>query len=416
LIVRIAIVKPDHGATGGFELVVQRLAAGLRDRGHIVDHVQIDANASATSHLPVAVDAVQLALFRDFFFHLNMIARFEELDVSGYDVVLCTQPGSYAVRHPHKVVMFYHHIRSFYDLQEAIESARRHDIALHQLAAFIVRDIDRLYLTSDVPILAGSRRVKQRLADHNGLHQNVEVFNAGLDESFLDCAAAISFGSPICVGRHEFPKRTELFLHAMQHVKGLEGRVIGAGSFTDRLQGLDAWLQVQHLHGTAQPPAAACQVDDDRLWRDYALHLPAEDFVTARKTLEAHGAASPVKFLGRLSHDELLREYRAALCVVCPAFDEDFGLTCLEAMACGKPVVACLDGGGYVELVDDGVDGFLVRATAPAIAEAIDRLRDGELARRMGERGRQKAAAFTWDRAVRQVERALEAARLGPSG
>jgi glycosyltransferase involved in cell wall biosynthesis len=406
---RIAIAKPDQRVAGGFETVVARVASGLRDRGHVVDLALVDATAGDVSHLPVAITAPHYTLFRDFFHHLNTIARFEALDLSDYDAVLCTQPASYAVAHPRKVVLFYHHVRSFYDLQEAIESARRHDVALHQLAAFIVRDIDGFYLTRDVPILAGSRRVKQRLADHNGLHDNVEVFDAGIDEAFLGFDRAITFESPIAVGRHEFPKRTELFLHAMRHVRGLEGRVIGVGSLTERLKGLDAWLAARHLDRS--PDAAAttsgCHVDDDRLWRDEALHLTSEELRQAASALGSN-EASVARFLGHVSNEALLREYASALCVVCPAFDEDFGLTCLEAMACGKPVIACRDGGGYVELIEDDVDGFLVEPTGPAIARAIDRLRDVHLARAMGERGRQKARAYTWTRAVDQVERALQ--------
>jgi glycosyltransferase involved in cell wall biosynthesis len=412
---KLAIAKPDYGATGGFELVVQRLANGLRERGHGVDLVQVDATTDdLTSHLPVAVNPDQLRLFKEFFFHFNMVARFEELDLSGYDVVLCTQPGSYAVRHPRKVVLFYHHTRSFYDLQDVIESVRGHDIDLHQLASFIVRDVDGLYLTRDVPILAGSLRVKQRLADYNRLYDNVEVFSAGIDEAFLTYAEPLSFESPLCVGRHEFPKRTELFLHAMNHVDGLEGRVLGVGSFTERLEGVDAWLRLQHLTGPERSTTntVRCLVDDGKLWRQYTIHLPPQELQAAREAINARGVPPTVRFLGRLSQDDLLREYGSALCVVCPAFDEDYGLACLEAMACGKPVIACRDGGGYVELIDDGVDGFLVEPTGRAIARAIDRLKDRELARTMGEHGRRKARTFTWTRAIDQVEHALQAARI----
>jgi glycosyltransferase involved in cell wall biosynthesis len=393
---------------GGFETVVARVASGLRERGHLVDLALLDATVGDVSHLPAAVTPTQFALFRDFFHHLNTIARFEALDLSGYDAVICAQPASYAVSHPRKVVLFYHHVRSFYDLQDAIESARRHDVALHQLAAFIVRDIDGFYLTKDVPILAGSRRVKQRLADHNGLQGNVEVFDAGIDEAFLHFDRSVTFESPICVGRHEFPKRTELFLHAMRHLDGLEGRVIGVGSFTEHLKGLDAWLAVRHLRAPGRTTRApGCHIDDDRLWRDDALHLRVDELQSAQSAL-GERAAPVARFVGHVSQEDLLREYGAALCVVCPAFDEDFGLTCLEAMACGKPVVACRDGGGYVELIEDGVDGFLVEPTGPAIADAIERLRDVDLARGMGERGRQKARAYTWTRAIDQVERVLE--------
>ena len=39
---KVAIVKPDFHAQGGFEIVVGRIAAGLRERGHQVDLVQVD--------------------------------------------------------------------------------------------------------------------------------------------------------------------------------------------------------------------------------------------------------------------------------------------------------------------------------------------------------------------------------------
>ena len=406
---KIAIAKPDFHAAGGFEIVVERLASGLRDRGHQVDLVQVDADASPVSDLAVSVEPSHVALFRDFFFHLNMVARFEKLDLAGYEVVLCTQPASWAVRHAKKVVLFYHHTRTFYDLFEAIEGIRGHDVALHHLAAFIVRDVDGFFLTRETPILAGSGRVKQRLADHNGLDANVEVFSAGIDDLFLNYNGPVSFGSPLCIGRHEFPKRTELFLHAMAHVADLEGRVLGWGSFTDRLQALDGWLRLQHFEPPSGmvPTRSGCHLDDDRLWRDVAIHHPIDGLQMASAAASERGLRPRVKFLGRASMDDLVREYASALCVVCPAFDEDYGLTCLEAMAFGKPVIACVDGGGYVELIDDGVDGFLVEATGPAIAGAIERLKDPALARAMGARGREKARAYTWPKAIDHVERVL---------
>lgn len=414
---KIAIAKPDFGLVGGWEAVVSRLADGLRERGHSVDLVEIDATASPTSHLPVAVTDGQLRLFSEFFFHLSMVARFEELDLSTYDVVLCTKAGSYAVGHPRKVVLFYHHARSFYDLQEVIQGVRGHDVDLHRLASFIVRDVDAFHLTRHVPILAGSQRVKQRLADENGLRENVTVFSAGIHEDFLNFDRPLRFEAPLSVGRHEFPKRTELFLHAMNHVDGLEGRIVGVGSFTDRLKGIDAWLRLQHLDVASRPTeqTARCPIDDGKLWRIDAIHLSADALQAATEAVEGRGVPSTVRFLGELTQADLLREYSSALCVVCPALDEDYGLTCLEAMACGKPVIACTDGGGYVELIDEGVDGFLVEPTGRAIARAIDRLRDTALARRMGERGRLKAQAYTWKRAIDQVEGALLAAHGGPA-
>lgn len=78
-----------------------------------------------------------------------------------------------------------------------------------------------------------------------------------------------------------------------------------------------------------------------------------------------------------------------------PSSRESFGLAALEAMACGVPVVATKVG-GLPELILDGETGMLVppedeRAMADALLKV---LREPELARRLGEAGRVRAAAY----------------------
>jgi glycosyltransferase involved in cell wall biosynthesis len=58
-------------------------------------------------------------------------------------------------------------------------------------------------------------------------------------------------------------------------------------------------------------------------------------------------------------------------------FDEPFGLSVVEALACGTPVIAC-NRGSMPELIDDGVTGFLVDSLDAAV-DAIDRI--GEINR-----------------------------------
>ena len=53
-------------------------------------------------------------------------------------------------------------------------------------------------------------------------------------------------------------------------------------------------------------------------------------------------------------------------------------------------------------------------ATDIGPAAAIERLKDPELARQMGARGREKARAYTWSRAIDQVERALSIRAQNP--
>jgi len=65
-----------------------------------------------------------------------------------------------------------------------------------------------------------------------------------------------------------------------------------------------------------------------------------------------------VKILGRVSEEELVALYNLAECFLMSAPKEDFGLTPVEAMACGTPVVAWKDNAGPEETIIDGINGF----------------------------------------------------------
>jgi len=70
---------------------------------------------------------------------------------------------------------------------------------------------------------------------------------------------------------------------------------------------------------------------------------------------------------------------------------ENNPMSLLEARAIGVPVI-CTDMGGLPEMVEHGVDGFLVsRAEPRALSDAIRQLaRDRQLAQEMGRRGHQR--------------------------
>ncbi len=79
------------------------------------------------------------------------------------------------------------------------------------------------------------------------------------------------------------------------------------------------------------------------------------------------------RLLGRVDAETLRDLYRGARCVLQPGV-EDFGISSVEALACGTPMVAT-GRGGILDIVDDGVHGTLYTEedSAEALAEAIDK-------------------------------------------
>jgi glycosyltransferase involved in cell wall biosynthesis len=93
----------------------------------------------------------------------------------------------------------------------------------------------------------------------------------------------------------------------------------------------------------------------------------------------------------------LVELYQKAQLVVMPSYYEPFGIVALEAMACGRPVIAS-QVGGLEEIVQDGVQGYLVPAgdylqLARRMAGLI---LDPALRRQMGQAAREQAARFAW--------------------
>jgi phosphatidylinositol alpha-mannosyltransferase len=110
-----------------------------------------------------------------------------------------------------------------------------------------------------------------------------------------------------------------------------------------------------------------------------------------------------VQFVGRVN-GERPEYYGTADLYLCPTTKASFGITLLEAMACGTPLLAS-DITGFRELVAGGAEAVLVPPREPrAWADAVVRLIADPVRRAaMGQAGRTKAADFAWPRVTDQV-------------
>ena len=117
------------------------------------------------------------------------------------------------------------------------------------------------------------------------------------------------------------------------------------------------------------------------------------------QTLAAElGISDRVIFTGKRQPDELYAYYSAGDVAVTTPWYEPFGLTPLEAMACGRPVIGSAVG-GITFTVQDGVTGYLVPPQDPrALAERLYQvLTQPELRTAMGQAARARVEReFTW--------------------
>jgi glycosyltransferase involved in cell wall biosynthesis len=117
--------------------------------------------------------------------------------------------------------------------------------------------------------------------------------------------------------------------------------------------------------------------------------------------------AGRVEYLGFVDEQRRATLFRGARLLLLPSFEEGFGLTALEAMSAGVPVVAS-SRGSLPEVIGDA--GLLVDPDdASSIAGAIERvLSEAELWRILRTRGRERSRQFSWAQTARDIRRAYD--------
>jgi len=264
------------------------------------------------------------------------------------------------------VLVIHHHLHGWTAFRQVPPWLALPSVALEALVPLVYRR---------VPFVTISASSKTDLVRRGVAEEHIDVVPCGLDHALLK-AGPIAEREPLIValGRLEPYKRLDLLLRAMVRVLAelplARLLILGRGQDEARLRAL-----------------AAC------------LHV-----------------AESVHFAGYVSEVEKARWLqRAALLVQCSR-REGWGLTVVEAYACGTPVVAT-DVPGLTDSVQDGVTGVLVRRARPApLAAAITKLlADDEARRRMSRRALAWSAYFDWDESAEAVLRAARRAVQAPA-
>ncbi len=207
----------------------------------------------------------------------------------------------------------------------------------HRFRRHYVRGIDRF--------LANSKFTADRLADAGIPADRTEVTYPFLDATILDEPASGASGSDVLYfGRLVDYKGVDVLIDAMRSLPDAKLRIVGTGP------------------------------------QEGDLRLLAKDMKN-------------VSFDGFLSGSKLWDAVRRARVVVVPSvWYEAFGLTALEAMALGRPVIAS-NLGGLAEIVEDEVSGRIVKAgDVGALARAIKSFTDDpSYANSLGEAARHRA-------------------------
>jgi len=396
--VRVCLITEEHEGWGGIGTYTAVLARGLSDLGHQVhvivrsweeDEHDEHAHGIVWHHTPLpepswrfGTRTVNERLYtalgmlrwsRRVCDRLHRLCETEPIEVVEAPDFHAQGLHAGRWRGGPTVVVKLHTPAFIVDQFNAAPAASRADRALSAR-------LEQRALRTAALITAPSRALASRVSARWSLRDDPVIVAHPIDAALFAATPPSAGAEVLFVGRLERVKGVETLIDAVpaicSAVEGFRLTLIGE----DDPEGFDGNSMAAHLHA--------------RL----AHHGVAED---------------TVRFAGAIPRHELPARYaQAALCVV-PSAWEGFPYVALEAMSCGRPVVASAVG-GLVELVEDGRDGLLVAPEDPTrLAHAIVRLlRDPAECQRLGAAAREKveqrfAQPAACAEAARVYERAL---------
>ena len=345
---RIALITAQVPfVRGGAELLADRLRDHLRLYGHNAEIVSLPFKWYPPSTL---LDHMVAATLTDF-------SNYNAVPV---DLAIGLKFPAYLGQHPNMVMWLLHQYRGAYDEWESGHG----DLLFHEdgkLARDAIRQADNLAMRRAKAVFTISENVTQRLQKYNGVPSTALYHPPPLAERH-DCRGYEDY--LYFPSRLSLPKRQSLVVEALARTRA-PVRVMFAGA-------ADNPQQEQELHALARKLG----VDDRVIWS------------------------------GPVDDDTMVDAYARARAVVYPPRDEDYGYVTLEAMLSRKAVITCLDSGGPLEFIEDGVSGFVTAPDPVSLAAAMDEIwEDPAQAERMGTAAwdRYQSMGISWQNVIAQL-------------
>ena len=126
------------------------------------------------------------------------------------------------------------------------------------------------------------------------------------------------------------------------------------------------------------------------------------DFNSEQKDfIKNHHLEDSITYLGKPDEHTLVQIYSAADILVAPSLYEGFGMTVLEAMACGTPVISS----NVTSLPEVAGDAAILvePKDVQAIANAVCRLKDDDYRNSLITKGLARVQKFTWENTAEQI-------------
>jgi len=320
---KCAVFHDYFGAIGGGEKVAVAIAETLKADIITTDIESLEKMGSGINFISLGSTLKTPPLKQ-----ISAANRFSSCDFSKeYDLFIFSGNWAHHAGKRHHPNLWFCHtpVRAFYDLYDIF--LKRQPSFLHRQAftwwASRYRYLDQRAVSHVDTIITNSENTRRRILKY--YQRNANIIYPPVETSIFHCKEYADFW--LSVNRMYPEKRIELQIEAFRSLPDERLVIVGGYAKGDHAE-------------------------------KYSQRL--------KKNIPQN-----VELRGEISDRELLELYARCKGFMTTALDEDFGITPIEAMASGKPVVAVREG-GYQETVIDGVTGYLVNADVQSLVTAIE--------------------------------------------